>query len=243
MLSKCITNIDRHGAQTMSLKNLFYCLTTITVKKILPNIQSEIPTNTVARKQSPVPISVSPPHGVVENNAVTSWSPFLQNRQPKCPQLLFTGHDFQPFYQCYCPPLYAFKNLNILLYCEDQNCTQYARWDHTNTEYNGRIISFDRLATMCLMHPKMQFVLLAARAYCRHNAHWACYRPALLGLFLQGCSLDIHLPVHSCVWHYSISGTEPGTCFSWTSCHWWSTYVNPSARLLDPAESLQILPL
>lgn len=39
---------------------------------------------------------------------------------------------------------------------------------------------------MRLMHPQMQFVLLAAKAYCWHDAHWACYRPAPLGLFLQG---------------------------------------------------------
>lgn len=44
------------------------------------------------------------------------------------PQLLLTGPS-SPLttYQLCCPSLYAFKDLNILLYCGAQTCTQYSK--------------------------------------------------------------------------------------------------------------------
>ncbi|KAK4811354.1 LOW QUALITY PROTEIN: hypothetical protein QYF61_027583 [Mycteria americana] len=54
-------------------------------------------------------------YGAVESNEVNPQPPFLQNKQAKSPQLLLIGHAFQPFHQLCCPPLDAFKDLNILL--------------------------------------------------------------------------------------------------------------------------------
>jgi len=59
--------------------------------------------------------STSPPQEAVRSNKVAPQPPFLQTRQTQSPQLLLTGHTFQLFHQVWCPPLDAFKHVNILL--------------------------------------------------------------------------------------------------------------------------------
>ena len=58
------------------------------------------------------------------------------------------------------------RTFTSFLNCGAQNCTQASRWGRTNAEYSGMITSFDRLVMLCLMHPRMRFALLAARAHC-----------------------------------------------------------------------------
>ena len=57
------------------------------------------------------------------------------------------------------------RTFTSFLHCGAQNCTQYSRWGRTNTKYSGIITSFDWLVILCLMHLRMQFALLAARAH------------------------------------------------------------------------------
>ena len=68
------------------------------------------------------------------------------------------------------------------LYCGAQNCNEYSKQVHTNAKYSRRITILYHLAALCLMHPTMQFALLAARAH-----HWP-----LLSCWHQ------HLQVLSC---------------------------------------------
>ena len=65
--------------------------------------------------------------------------------------------------------------------------------------------------------------------------------PAPPDPFLLSCSPATHLPVCTCVWHYSVPGTEPGIFLWWTSCCCWlpnvPIYPDPSVRLLVPPGS------
>lgn len=94
-------------------------------KGIFPNIESKPPLAQLCAVSScpiighqgeeiSISISASPPQEVVERKQITSWPPFLQTRQPKCPQHLLTGHAFQPFDQFCYPFLDALKYINIL---------------------------------------------------------------------------------------------------------------------------------
>lgn len=86
---------------------------------------------------------------------------------------------------------------------------------------SGRITSFDQLAVLCLMYPKMQFVLLAAE----HTADscWAYCKPAPADHFLSSCSLATCLLVCTCVQHYSVPSAERIIFLFWTLCHCWLT--------------------
>lgn len=74
---------------------------------------------------------------------------------------------------------------------------QYSRWVCTNTKRSRRIAFSDWLAMMCVMHPKIQFALLAARE------HWACsqhhfqtplYKAVLQSLIFQSPSVALLHP-------------------------------------------------
>lgn len=58
------------------------------------------------------------------------------------------------------------RTFTSFLNCGAQNCTKYSRWGHTSAEYSGIITSFDWLDLLCLMHRRVQFAPLAARAHC-----------------------------------------------------------------------------
>lgn len=93
-------------------------------------------------------------------------------------------------------------------------CIQYSRWGSTNAKHKRRIISFDWLAMLCLMHTKMQFIpwLLGHSA----GSCWACCHQHHEVPF----SWDAFQP-HFCIWHCLIPGKELGILLCWTSCHWW----------------------
>lgn len=52
------------------------------------------------------------------------------------------------------------------LYCGTQKFTQNSRWGHMNTVQDGTVPCLSWLAMLCLMHSRIQFALLDARAHC-----------------------------------------------------------------------------
>ena len=72
-------------------------------------------------------LPTSPPLEAIENNEVPPQPSFLQTRQARSPQLLFTGHAFQPSHQLCCPPLDTFKDLHILLKLWGPELQKYSR--------------------------------------------------------------------------------------------------------------------
>lgn len=105
----------------------------------------------------------------------------LQTGQPKHPRPLFTGHAFRPYLPAVALP---WMHSSTFFYCGAQNCTQYLSEATTMLNIGGE--SLLRLAVLCFMHPRVQFVLLAAKACC-----WlvlSLLLPALPGLPLLTCS-------------------------------------------------------
>lgn len=109
------------------------------------------------------------------------------------------------------PTLDAFKSLTSVFYLGIQNCTQYSRLGRTNTKYSRRIISFDWMAALWLMHPMIQFVPWLPG----HTAgsHQACCWPAPPGPFLQDCSRHVAPSLCLCLallrptcsaWHFPL---------------------------------------
>lgn len=93
---------------------------------------------------------------IAESNEVTSQL-LLLIRQLKCPQKLLTRHAFLPFYQLCWPPLDVYI-LFFFFFCGVQNLKQYSWWGCTNAKYRSRSTSFNWLAMLCVMHPKMAHV-------------------------------------------------------------------------------------
>lgn len=81
---------------TTSLGSLFQGLTTLTVKKMFLTSSLNLPGT--ALSHSHTSWHRCPPQNVAERNGVMPQPPFLQTRQPKCPQPLLTGRALQPFY-------------------------------------------------------------------------------------------------------------------------------------------------
>lgn len=50
------------------------------------------------------------------------------------------------------------------LLCDTQNCREDTKWGCNNTEYRGITTAFHQLFMLYLMHPRMGFVFLAAKA-------------------------------------------------------------------------------
>lgn len=74
-------------------------------------------------------------------------------------------------------------------------------------KHSGRIASFDCLAMLCSMDPKIRFFLLAATACC-----WLTLMllsPALPGLFLLKCPSTTCLSAFVSVQYYCILGAAP----------------------------------
>lgn len=103
---------------------------------------------------------------------------------------------------------------------------------HTNTKYSGRITFSDQLATPCLMHPKLLFALLAARAHC-----WLMLSllltstPRSLSAELLSHRLSPSLCLCPALLHPNCS-----TCPCWISCHIWSLY--PSVSLCKVSQPI-----
>lgn len=103
-------------------------------KQISPSVQFEpllaqlcaIPVHPTSANQGAetgASLCASPPQGEAESTKIGSWPPFLQSRQPECPQPLLTAHAFQPLYQPHCSPLDTFKDLNIFfILCAPKLC-------------------------------------------------------------------------------------------------------------------------
>lgn len=89
---------------------------------------------------------------------------------------------------------------------------KYPRWGCTSVKHSAKIPSFDQLAVLCLMHSRMRFALLAARAHTA-GPYWASCLPAPQSSFC-GVALQPLL-------------TKFGL----------SIYPDPSARALVPQES------
>lgn len=115
---------DRHGASIALLGGLFYCLTSLTVRKsvLMSNLnllwQSFVMCphilSSVAREKSPALVSVLLlPMELQRTMTLPPQLSFLYAGQSKCPQFLLPRHAFQPCYQLCCPPLDTFNVLNI----------------------------------------------------------------------------------------------------------------------------------
>lgn len=196
-------------------------------------------------EESSTSLSTSHPQEGVESNEVTSQPPFLQPDNPSV--LNYSSQDVasSPFTNFIALLRMLSRALMHILHCGAQSCMWYLRWGLTNAKYSGRIISFEKLPMLCLMHPKMQFApWLSGQT---SGLCWAYCQAGLSDPFLQSCSPATHLPVCSCAQHYSIPAAEPGIYLCWISCHcWWPSapmYQDPSARSLVPPESWQHLPV
>ena len=105
---------------------------------------------------------------------------------------------------------------------------------HTNAKYSGRITFSDQLATPCLMHPKLLFALLAARAHC-----WLMLSllltstPRSLSAELLSHRLSPSLCLCPALLHPNCSTR---TCPCWISCHIWSLY--PSVSLCKVSQPI-----
>ena len=99
------------------------------------------------------------------------------------------------------------NTLTSLLYFRDQKCIQNSRCSLPSAKCTGEIISFDWLAVLYLMYPKMQFALLAARAYCwfllslllTRNPFLQCYSPTTHSVSVSGFTpsqeWNLHFPL------------------------------------------------
>jgi len=54
---------------------------------------------------------------------------------------------------------------------------QYSRWGLTRAEKRGRRTSFDLLAILLVMHPRIPLAFLAARAHCWLTVHLSTRTP------------------------------------------------------------------
>lgn len=74
---------------------------------------------------------------------------------------------FQPFYLLSCPPVCAFKDLDIVFVLwKPKLHTIFKFGQHQHLNIIKRMISLDHWAMLCSMYQKMQFGLLASRAHC-----------------------------------------------------------------------------
>ena len=118
VLWKCLLNADRHEASSISLGSLFQYLTTCTTKKsfIISSLNltgTALFCNWYQEKETSSFLFTLTPQEAVERNEVTSDPPFSSLKELKCPQPLFTGYAFQPFYQLCSPPIHTVKDFNI----------------------------------------------------------------------------------------------------------------------------------
>lgn len=74
----------------------------------------------------------SPSQEVEESNEVAYQPSILQTGQPKHPQPLYTGQDFQPYYQLCSSHLDTFKFPTAFLYYRAHSYMQYPNQGHTN---------------------------------------------------------------------------------------------------------------
>lgn len=100
-----------------------------------------------------------------------------------------TGTGHQPVL-----PQILSRTLTAFLHCRDQNHIQYSRWGHTMAKHSSRITSFDRLAVLCLMHPRMWFALLAATVATWRRSHRTKGAPGI------GAVSTLLVPQHSILW-------------------------------------------
>lgn len=94
-----------------------------------------------------------------------SCLPLHHTVQLKCSQPLLIEHAFHSFYHYYCPPTDVFKYYSIVFtLCSPELLTVFQVG--LASVLNMRVISFDHLFMLCLIHSKIPFSLLAARAQC-----------------------------------------------------------------------------
>jgi len=88
--------------------------------------------------------------------------------------------------------------------------TKYLSWSSTNTKYIWRVTSWPASYTV-FNAPQNAVYPLGFQGTLLSRVESADDR-ALPGPFLQSCSLITCFPVCTCVWHFSIPGTEPSIC-------------------------------
>ncbi|KAK4814535.1 hypothetical protein QYF61_022254 [Mycteria americana] len=121
-----LLNTSRDGDSNTSLGSLFQGLTTLSVKKIFPNIQSKPPmVQLEAISSCPITCYLgeeTDPHlsttsfqVVVESNKVSPQPPLLQAKPPQLPQPLLIRLLLQTLHQLRCPSLDTLQHLNVSL--------------------------------------------------------------------------------------------------------------------------------
>lgn len=171
---------------------------------------------------------------------------FLQTRQAQSTPPLLTGHAFQPFHQLCCPLLDAFKDLHIVLKSWAPELLTVLKVRLHNIEYRRIITSFDQLVMPCLMHPRMEFALLAVWAH----TCWptlSCCPPTPPDPSQHSSSPYSPLPVYTFTWRYPVPGAESSIWTRWIASHEslpsTPIYPEPSARPLLPPGSQHHLPV
>ncbi|TRZ10881.1 hypothetical protein HGM15179_016230 [Zosterops borbonicus] len=79
-----------------------------------PETMSSCSVSCCLEKETNPQLSTTTLQKVIESDKVTSESPFLQAKKPQLPQSSFIWLVFQDPHQPCCPPLDAFKHLNVL---------------------------------------------------------------------------------------------------------------------------------
>ena len=108
--STCLLNTSRDGDSTTSLGSLFQCLTTLSVKKFFPNIQSEpplmqleaiasCPVGSFLGEETNTLLITTTFHVIVENNKVSPQPPPLHTKQPQSPPTLLIRLVLQTLHQ------------------------------------------------------------------------------------------------------------------------------------------------
>lgn len=155
-------------------------------------------------ERNAAPLSASPPWAAAEH-----WGCLLASSKLDSSVDIYLSSQDMPssLFTSFVAFQWMFSNILIFLDCVPR--TAHRRDEVTQTLNIAGVTSFDCLAILCLMLPRMQF---AARAPC--DSCWAAVasaNPLLLSCFTD--TLDTCLPVGICVWHCTVPGAVPSIIF------------------------------
>jgi len=130
--------------------------------------------------------------------------------------------------------------------CAEPLLPSHSWWQcnlRTCAEQSRAIPSLIWRAVLCLMHPRMQLALLAARAQCVLNVYSSCHWSESSGPALWSRSPASHLLFCTYIQDCPIPDGESVTCSCWTSYSWWLPsllfHLDVSARPFYPWGSQQ----
>ena len=167
-------NASREGAFTVSLGDLFQCLTTLTVKNFFLKSSLNLPSSSLkpfhlilllhALLKSPSPAFLQALFRYWKAIIRFPWSLLLSRL--KSPYSL----NLSPLGRCSSPLIMAFfwtcsSSPMSFLYRRFQNWLQSAKWSFMRAEQRGRITSLDLPVMLLLMQSRIRLVFWAANSH------------------------------------------------------------------------------